>query len=274
MIIDFRTSRFLLLLRKFSKENRKIYLLYSAGFFGILLLAYGIIVLSSLHSIFPRDLQQVLFVFGLLLGGSFFSASFYGFFAYPSKGIQFLQLPVSNSEKLLLSFMCTQFVYFFTFMLIFLFTDWILCAFYNQFAAIPDGVTPIQLTYYKATRLDLGDLRNLLAILAFFILSSIAHFGSLTFTKHAFVKTAIVFIIVWTTLGFYNQYLMVFLIPVEIMPHGMFFTDSFRIGPAKAPVGLVTLSEQWSLSISYTIPVIIYASFWTGSYFKLKEKQV
>ena len=274
MTIDFSVSRFFLLLRKFWKENRKIYLLYSIGFFGILLLVYGIIVLTSLHTIFPRDLQQVLFVFGLLFGGSFFSASFYSFFAQPSKSIQFLQLPVSNSEKLLLSFMFTQFVYFVTFMLIYLFTDMILCSFYNQFAAMPDGVTSMQLPDFKATRLNLGDLRNLLAILAFFMISSIAHFGSLAFTKHAFVKTAIVFIIVWTALGFYNQYLMLFLIPVEIMPHGMFFNDSFRIGPAKAAVGLVTLSEQWSLSISYIIPAIIYATFWTGSYFKLKEKQV
>jgi hypothetical protein len=274
MAIDFKITRFRLLLQKFIRENRKAYFLYAAGLFGVLLLIYGLLVFTSLHNIFPRDLQQAFFVIGLLFGGSFFSASFYSFFSNTSKGIQFLQLPVSSEEKLLLSFLLTQFVFFVSFMLIFLGTDWMLCSFYNRFAAMPAWASPMQKPLFTANRIDLGDPKNQLAILAFFLMSTIAHFGSLAFTKHAFVKTAIAFIIGWVALALYNQYSMFALVPIEIMPHGMFFNDSFRIDAAKNIGGLVILPTHWVIYMYFILPILIYVSFWTGSYFKLKEKQV
>ena len=275
MTIDFKPGRFLLLLRKFIRENRKTYFLYVAGLFGILLLTYGLFVFLSLHNIFSRDIQKIFFVTGLLLGGSYFSASFYSFFSNTPKGIQFLQLPVSNGEKLLLSYLFTQIVFFISFILIFLTTDWMLCAFYNRFVAIPAWTSPLQYYLFKADVLDLSDNRNQLAILTFFLLSSIAHFGSLAFTKHAFVKTAIALIIVCSAISLYNQYSMFGLVSsIEIMPHGMFFTDAFRIDSQINTGNLVVLPRNWVVPMYYILPSIIYISFWTGSYFKLKEKQV
>ena len=274
MTIDFKLSRFTLLLRKFMRENRKAYLLYLAGLLGILLLTYGLFVITSLHNMFPSDIQRVFFVVGLLFGGSLFSASFYSFFGNTSKGIQFLQLPVSNSEKLLLSYVFTQLVFFISFMLIFLGTDWMLCSFYNRFVAIPSWASEMQKPLFVAYRINFTDPKIQLAVLVFFLMSSIAHFGSLAFTKLAFVKTAIIFVLSWTAIGTYNQYSMFGLVPIEIVPHGMFFNDSFRIDVNKKTIGLVTIPEQWSWYISLCMPVLIYVSFWTGSYFKLKEKQI
>ncbi len=275
MTIDFKPRRFLLLLRKFIRENKKAYTLYLAGAIGILFLIYGLAVFTSIHNIFPKDLQQIFFAIGLLFGGSYFSATFYSFFSSTAKGIQFLQLPVSNGEKLLLSYLFTQVVFFISYMLIFLGIDWMLCSFYNHFVAIPTWANPLQLHLFKAYQIDLTDERNELAILGFFLLSSIAHFGSLAFNKQAFVKTAIVLIICFAAISFYNQYSMLALVPsVEIMPHGMFFTDAFRIDSPINKGNLVVLPRNWMVPMYCIMPVIIYISFWTGSYFKLKEKQV
>ena len=274
MTIDFKPGRFLLLLRKFIRENKKAYLLYLAGALGILLLIYGLVVFTALHHPFPKDFQQIVFVIGLLLGGSFFSASFYSFFSNTSKGIQFLQLPVSNGEKLLLSFLFTQIGFFVSYLLLFMVTDWMLCGFYNHFAAIPVDTLPMLKPNFHATNLDLSDKRNELAIIVFFLFSSIAHFGSLAFTKHAFVKTALGLIIVWAIIAWFNQYSMIWLVATDIVPHGMFFNDSFRIDAIKNKGSLVTLPDSWVMNISWILPLLIYISFWTGSYFKLKEKQI
>lgn len=275
MNIDFKCNRFLLLMRKFIRENQKAYVLYLAGFFGLLLVTYGLFVFTALHSPFPKEIQKVLFSVGLLLGGSFFSASFYSFFANSAKEIQFLQLPVSNSEKLLLSFLFTQFVYFVSFMLIYVAVDNMLCAFYNHFVSIPDWAGPLQKNWFKAEVLDFKDEHNQMPILMYFLLSSIAHFGSLSFTKHAFIKTAIALIIGLSITTLYNQYCMFGLVSsIEIMPHGMFFTDAFRIDSQINKGDLVVLPRSWMVPMYSIMPVIIYVSFWTGSYFKLKEKQV
>lgn len=275
MPIDFTFNRFMLLLRKFIRENRKAYVLYLAGFFGLSLLIYGLFVFTAFHSPFPRETQKIIFSVGLLLGGSFFSASFYSFFANIAKGSQFLQLPVSNGEKLLLSFLFTQIVYFVSFMLIYVTVDSLLCTLYNHFVSIPDWAGPLQKNWFKARVLDFKDEHNQLPILMYFLLSSIAHFGSLSFTKHAFVKTAIALIIGLSIIMIYNQYSMFALVAsIEIMPHGMFFTDAFRIDSKVNNGNLVVLPRNWMVPMYSILPVIIYVSFWTGSYFKLKEKQV
>ena len=150
-----------------------------------------------------------------------------------------------------------------------------LCSFYNRFVAIPAWANPLQLHLYKADVLDLTDNRIELAILGFFLLSSIAHFGSLAFTKQAFVKTAILLIICFAAISIYNQYSMLGLVSsIDIMPHGMFFTDAFRIDSSINKGSLVVLPRSWMIPMYSIMPIIIYVSFWTGSYFKLKEKQV
>jgi len=84
----FSFQRFGLLLRKFTKEHLRTYLLYAVSLFGILFVFYGISILNSLHYRFYPDAQQILFITGLILGGSLFSASFYGFFHNKAKGIR------------------------------------------------------------------------------------------------------------------------------------------------------------------------------------------
>ncbi len=271
----FSFSRYFLLLRKFIKENSKSYILILIAGIGIIFLVYGLMIVSNFHNMFPDGSRKLLFTAGLLFGGTLFSASFYGFFSTQAKGIQYLLLPATNGEKLLIGFLFTQIVYLSIFLLGFMGIDYLLCNIYNKFVAIPEWVTEWQLQYYKAQYIYASDtllLKEMIVI--YFILTSIAHFGSLSFTKNAFVKTSIIFIILLAGVIYINNKMLIMIIPEEIMPHGKYFQDSFRIGPTKMPTGIIALPERWQAIVTWVIPTFLFISFWTASYFKLKEKQV
>lgn len=271
----FRFSRYFLLLRKFLKENSKSYLLILLAGFSIIFLVYALMVVSSFHSMFPVGSRKFLFAAGLLFGGTLFSASFYNFFSTQSKGIQYILLPATNGEKLLIGFFFTQVVYLSIYLLGFMGIDYMLCNIYNKFVAIPDWAMDLYKNQYKASYIFLSDTLLLKEMIVFyFIISSVAHFGSLSFTKNAYVKTTIIFIVFIVALMFANNKMLTILIPEEIMPHGKYFTDSFRTGPQEKPTGIVGLSESWQTAVIWFIPIFLYISFWTASYFKLKEKQV
>ncbi len=153
--------------------------------------------------------------------------------------------------------------------------DYLLCNIYNKFVAIPNWAEVWQLHYYKAKYIYASDTLLLKEmIIIYFILTSIAHFGSLSFTKNAFVKTSIIFIILLVGVIYINNKMLIMIIPEEIMPHGKYYQDSFRIGPQEVPTGIISLPESWKAKVIWFIPIFLFISFWTASYFKLKEKQV
>jgi hypothetical protein len=268
-------TRVLVLLRKKIKENGKSYLLMFIAVFGIIVLIYGLVIVGSFHHPFPSGDRNMLFVIGLFLGGTLFSASFYSFFKSQPKTIQFLLLPATAGEKLLISFILTQIVYTIVFLISFTFIDWFMCAIYNEFVSIPKYILEQEKHIYKATSLFYSDSILLKEILImYFITTSIAHLGSLSFINNAYVKTVIFFILFVMALIYLNNKMLTFLIPKEIIPHGKYFTDSFRIGPKQRPTGIVTLPNGWFTTIAWFLPIFLYMSCWTMSYFKIKEKQI
>ena len=269
-----RKNRFSLLFRKFWRENRKNYLLYSLGFFSIIFLIYGYSILNSLHDTFPKLIQLTTFSVGLLLGGTLFAASFYGLFATPAKAIRFLLLPVSIGEKLLLSYLFTQVIFIAIFLTIYHGIDWLFCFFYNHFVEIPKNpLLRMAQEDYKGVPLNITNSSVLSNLFIFILLSSAAHFGGLSFTKNAFIKTCLLIILFWLGINAYHHLLLNFFLPPNSSPHGIFFTDSLVI-LRQGGNWLVKLPGYWLPTIYWLLPCIIYISLWTGSYFKLKEKQI
>lgn len=272
----FSFFRFWFLLKKYLSENRKSIGLYTIGLFLFLFVLFGLIVLSSLHSNFPADLQTGLFAIGLLFGGSIFSSSFYGFFSNKPKAIRFINLPATTGEKFLLGFIITQVLFFVVFIVFFSTIDQLMCGLYNNNVAPPAWVLPYdrQLNFH-ATPLDFfGERNNQIYIMLFFILSAFMHLGSLSFEKNAFILTSLFIILAFTIIVFYNNRLMIGLIPETIVPRGKFFNDSFRIDNGKTIKGVVSLPEKWDQLLSILIPASIFICCWSATYFKLKEKQV
>lgn len=272
---QFSINRVLLLLRKNFKENGRSYLLMFIAGLGIILFIYGLLIVASLHNMFPSGDRKMLFTIGLFLGGTLFSASFYSFFKSQPKSIQFILLPATIGEKLMIGFILTQLVYIIVFLISFTSIDWFMCTIYNEFVSVPKWIVEQEKHYYKAVYLFDSDTVPIKEILVmYFITTSIAHLGSLSFINNAYVKTAILFILTVVALIFLNNKMMGLLIPEPIMPHGKYFTDSFRIGDKHQPTGIVSLPNLWRSTIAWFLPIFIYLSCWTMSYFKIKEKQI
>jgi hypothetical protein len=270
----FSISRFALLTKKFTKEHIVTYLLYLAALGGILIIIYGLVVLSSLGGHFPQDAAEIFYTFGLLFGGSMFAGSFYSFFQNKARGIQFLNLPASHSEKLLLGYIFIQVVFFISFIIMFFFIDRMMVGIFNHFNKIPSGVTPDRMAQYIAQPMTVFGRETIVGLIVSIVASAIAHYGSLSFEKNAFVKTALITMVLFTGLIYSNYQFAANMLSETNMPGGMFFTNSLRIGTDDAVKGIVLLPAAWDSFISWFLPGLVYTLFWTASYFKLKEKQV
>jgi hypothetical protein len=271
----FSLRRFGLLLKKFTREHIITYLLYTAGMFGILLVVYGFIVLVSLDGGYPDEPGPVFYAGGLLFGGSIFAASFYSFFNNKAKGIQFLNLPSSQGEKLSLSFLFTQILFFATFIFVFFLVDRIMCAFYTAFHTLPPDVRPEQMARFTAVPMDFTNGLSRASLILAITLSSVAHFGSLCFEKNAFIKTAMIVMAIATGILYLNNGFIQSIIPEESNAYGEFYIDMIRIeGDISTSMRIVKLPENWDNFIYWFLPGLIYVLFWTASFFKLKEKQV
>ncbi|MES2004621.1 MAG: hypothetical protein V4450_08870 [Bacteroidota bacterium] len=270
----FSFLRFGLLIKKFTKEHAVTYLLYAAAAFGILFLIYGLTVLGVLHGRFPQDAAVIYFMGGSIFGSCLFSAAFYGFFQNHAKGVQYLNLPASHTEKLLLGFLFTQVIFFISFVAVFFLVDQVMCGLYNQFHIMPTNVTPEYIPLYHAKPMNFGDPMVTGSFTVALILSAICHLGSLGFEKHAFVKTALLILVIGAVLMYANFFFMRSMIPEESMPGGMFYSKSLRIGANDAIKGIVFLPKSWTSFLYWFIPGMLYLLFWLSAYFKLKEKQI
>ncbi len=272
----FSLPRFGLLLRKFTKEHYVTYLLYAAATFGVLSVVYGLTVIAVLQGRFPQDAGIVYFLIGLMLGASAFSASFYSFFKNKAKGIQFLNLPASHTEKLTLGFIFTQLVFFAAFLGIFYLVDHLMCGIYNRFHTTPANLPPQFISLYVAEPLNFNLPAIKVAIMIAFVLSAVSHFGSLCFEKHAFVKTALIVLIIIAIFLLGNFYSLKAMIPEQIMPGGLIYNWGFRVGGfnGEEAKGYVSLPEAWSDFVYWFLPVMLYILFWISSFFRMKEKQI
>jgi hypothetical protein len=271
----FSLSRLGLLFKKFTREHLFTYLLYVAGMFGILLVVYGFVVLVSLEDTWPDEPGPVFYAGGLLFGGSIFAGSFYSFFNNKAKGIQFLNLPSSTGEKLSISFLYTQIIFFVTFTVVFFLVDRIMCSFYTAFHTLPPDVRPEQMARFTAVPMDFTNNLSRASLITAITISSVAHFGSLCFEKNSFIKTAMIVIAVCTGILYLNNGFIQSIIPEDSNSYGEFYVDMIRIeGDNPTSMRIVKLPEAWDKFIYWFLPGFIYVSFWTASFFKLKEKQV
>lgn len=270
----FSFSRFALLTKKFTKEHIVTYLLYLAALGGILIIIYGFIVINSLGGRFEQDGPEIFYTFGLLFGGSMFAGSFYNFFQNKARGIQYLNLPASHSEKLLLGYVYIQIVFFVSYIIMFFLIDRTMVGIFNHFNKIPAGVTPDRYPQYIAQPMEIFGRVTIVGLIVSILAATIAHYGSLCFEKNAFVKTALILMAIFVSILYCNYEFAKSMLPEESMPGGVFFTNSIRIGTNESTKGIILLPDAWYNFIRWFLPALIYVLFWTASYFRLKEKQV
>ena len=231
----FSFKRFGLLFGKHVREEKNRYLLSAAALFAILFSFYLVMILITLNSRFAYELQEGIFFLGMLFATTIFSSMSYQFFQQKAKGIQFLQLPASATEKLLVSFIITQLGFLLLYLCVFSAADWIVCQVYNGFHKMPANVSPEFAEAFTAKMFDLGTSKARQMIIVTIIFSSFAHYGSLCFEKHAYIKTSICVVVAGFILLWGNYHHLKAIIPQELMPQGTFYNDGARLMEAQAP---------------------------------------
>ena len=145
---------------------------------------------------------------------------------------------------------------------------------FNHFNKIPPGVTPDRIAQYIAQPMEIFGRVTSIGLIVSILAATIAHYGSLCFEKNAFVKTALIVMAIFMSVIYCNYEFAKSMLPEENMPGGLFFTTSIRIGTYESTKGIILLPDAWYNFIRWFLPGLVYALFWTASYFRLKEKQV
>lgn len=270
----FSFKRFGLLLRKYFIEEYKQYLILAAGIFSILFLFNGLSVFSNLHGQYDSKMPEMTFLCGFVFGGAIFASLTYSFFQTPAKGIRFIQLPASQLEKIAVMFFLTQVFFAAAFLLLFYSCNWLMSSIYNTFKTIPANIPPQRLKYFVAPLYDITSPTAKQTIVAFLVLSAIAHFCSLLFQKLAFIKTALTFTFFTALVLFINYNYITNAIPENSMPGGFIYNQSIRLISNDSTRGFVILPDNWKTALNWILPGSLYISFWFAGYWKLKEKQL
>jgi hypothetical protein len=272
----FSIKRFALLFAKYWQENYRKNILQATALFIIMFLFYGFAVFTSLRVPFSDKIPTPVFIIGLAIATFGFAASYYGLFSSKPKSIQALQLPASNLEKFLLGFVLLQVFVFVVFLGLFYINDFIFTKAYNYFKHIPEGITSHEREQYHATAYAFSCNNELLVIfLKMYVIACPAiHFCSLWFSKNIVIKSIVVIVSIALLIFFFNYYFMQLLIPLNIMPRGMFINESFVVRHGNQDKYSVMLSATWVKNASTFLLIFCPIILWYAGYKKLTEKQV
>ncbi|RYZ45053.1 MAG: hypothetical protein EOP49_25950 [Sphingobacteriales bacterium] len=255
------------------KEQGRKYLLQAASLLALMLLFYGLAIITSIKHPFPDIHQETVYGLGFVLVGAIFASQSYSFFANKGRAIQFLQLPASATEKLALSFLISIVFYAVMYLLIFKCVDLLMCGLYDSIVRIPTDTPTSKLSAFQSKPYELISRDSGTYMIMFLFSASLAHFGSLLFRKNAFVKSAILTIAIMTLLGWANFVFAGKFYGTDVTITGDYYAKQLLIGQDDKFRGFVYLPEGWKQFNNVFLPGVLLAGFWIGSFFKIKEKQ-
>ncbi|WP_315817529.1 hypothetical protein [Paraflavitalea speifideaquila] len=122
----FDLQRWGLLVRKHWADNRNKYLLSLGAIAALLLLWYGFLMLVDGRSVMQKEGQIITYYVGLFITGSLFASLLYGDLANKPKAINFLTVPASQLEKVLVMVLYCVLIFFVCYTIIFYAVDYIM----------------------------------------------------------------------------------------------------------------------------------------------------
>jgi hypothetical protein len=261
--MQFNFSRFWRLFRKHTAENYKFYMMSTAVLAGIMALILTFVVTVSPSPV-TLDVQGILFAFMLFGAGSIFTSSIFSDLGDKKKAIAVLTLPASHLEKYLVGWLYS----FLLFIVVFL------ASFYAVFHLIVplDNWQGLEPQVLNVLSFD-NDEQNIFMIFGF--LHAIAFWGSISFEKWHFIKTAFLFFAIMISLIFINEYFMEGLLGREIERASPFSSISFldEIAPNNKEIFNIKLPEERK-GLLAIVPLGMTFLLWLTAFFKLKEKEV
>jgi hypothetical protein len=270
----FDLSRWGLLVRQHWIENKKRYLLSMAALAGVLFMWFFYMCLVDEVNPMDAMIQRGTYLFLISISGCFYASQFFRELGSRSKAINYLLLPASSLEKLLVSILYSIVLFFIVFTAIFYLVDVIVIALVN--AIHPVYTEPnVNGVIQKASVINVfgwfGVANGVSFFLsAYFAIQTAFLLGSVYFEKYSFVKTVISLFVVFLVI-----YLVIWFFVDTILPDGGYHRDigSFRIqnNGNDHLVELPNVVREVLVGLfKYGFPFF----FWVVTYFRLKEKEV
>ena len=252
----FNFRRFQKLFVKHTADHYRSYLMSIAVVAGVLILGGSFITYFVMGLISPGA-QLVLFFSLLALAGTIFTSTTFTDFGDRKKSIPALLLPASVLEKFLIAWVYSYLLF--------------MVVFSGMYYLALRAVLYIQaLRGVNEQMMDFFNYRNLLLLVFFSILHSIAMFGAIFFDRLHFIKTAFCFFIIVGLLILFNTLLGNILIGKNVAPTIPFGPLAFRENERWY---VLRVSEDKMTWIVWTV-ITMTLCFWTAAYFRLKEKRV
>ncbi|NML22763.1 hypothetical protein HHL16_17900 [Pseudoflavitalea sp. G-6-1-2] len=279
-VFDF--SRFRLLAARHWIENRQRYLLSLGAFAGLLILWFIFaFLLQGSHEAQNLYVQLGTFYFGLFVTGSLYASTLFSSLAAKPTAINYLSVPASHLEKMLIALLYGVVLFFLTYLVIFYVVDFLMLQILNPIAArnyhpydvgnkLSEFEPQTLVNVFRPFRENRYDNQNFYYLLmVYFTLQSTFLAGSVFFTRFSFIKTVIT-LLVFSFLVF----VLVFILVEVVIPKGGFSGAGLVKYQLGYESGVITLPESMFTVFRYIGLYAFAPAFWVASYFKLKEKEV
>lgn len=273
----FNFNRWLLYTGKHWAENKKKYLLGLGALAALLILWFSIVMMVEQHQPMNYNMQLTTYHVGLFAIGLLFASFLFHELSDNPKGIHFLMVPASVTEKLLTAIFFGLILFVICYTAVFYAVDTLMVKIANTLSAATTDVDNHGRPYVeKVVNIFTGpshlhdEYIFAWLFLIYLALQTAFTLGSVYFTKYSFIKTAISILVV-----FLFFMLLVGQVLDALMPEGD-FSNSMASYAVKDNMGeRVVMLPSW-------VPDIVYFCFRFGfppifilaTWFRLKEKEV
>ena len=277
-VFDF--TRFRLLVARHWMENRQRYLLSLGAIAGLLILWFVFFfMMNNGTTVIRQEFQFGTYMFSLFVAGSLFASSLFAPLSSKGRGINYLSIPASHLEKLLVALLYGFVIFFICFTLVFYVVDWLVLQITNPIVAgnwkehYPNDVftpEPVANVFTVMDKSFDGTSVFVYILMIYFSVQSIFLAGSVFFKKFSFIKTVLAGLVI----GF-AYWLVMYIILISMLPEGGFRdelsgfwmrTDS-GMAMVKVPHWMITACK---LFFVYCIPPFLWLAAWQ----RLKEKEI
>lgn len=280
----FDFNRWSLLTARHWSENKRRYLLSIAAIAGLMIIVFILSFIFDPQRPVTQDFQLGIYFVGLALIGFFFASIIFSDLSSKSKGMNFLAVPASHFEKLLVALLYTIVIFFLVYTTIFYLIDLLMVNVGNSVSRgwmerrnldlskfVPEKVANVFVVKaYAEGRMDVNPFFYL--FLAYFAIQSAFILGSVYFVRFGFIKTIISIVVI----GLLFIYL-IYQLGENGVPHGFNYSSltSWTEFNFNAENMRMVKLPGWIESVIETILKYSLAPlFWVITYHRLKEKEI
>ena len=280
-IFDF--NRWWLLVGKHWSENRKKYLLSLSAIAGLLVIWYVFGLLIEPNHPIPQDIQINTYYVGLFGIGCLYASLLFSELASGPKAMNFLAVPASHFEKLLVSLLFGVIIFFVVYTAIFHIVNFSMMGVGNAVAktrweahthAAGEVYTPTKVAnVFFDSKSNPAEINVFFyVLLCYFAVQSAFILGSVYFSKYSFIKTVIVGVIVVLFFAF-----LIGKVFQDAMPRGVHYSGltSWRLIEESIDSYKVVKLPSWIADVLiFLFKFALAPMFWITAYFRLKEKEI